>query len=277
MVWSQTKPNEEGITRQLTAPRRLIVDLLHFAKRVPSLPVERTMHLGPLFVERQGLANRPGWNTVFLKAFALAAVEFPELRTSYLPCPYNRLFEHPCSVASLAIERMVDGDPAILFMKIRCPEEMALWQIEEKVLEAKTRPIEGFSHFRLALGISRFPQVIRRLVWWLTLEWSGKWRARKFGTFGLSSYGALGAESLHPISPLTATLNFGPISPEGTVRVRIVYDHRVCDGAQIARALARIEELLLTTIRKEIAELDFGGMTQLAGKEVSPKQANQPK
>lgn len=147
MVWSQTKPNEEGITRRLTAPRRLIVDLLHFAKRVPSIPVERTMHLGPLFVERQGLANRPGWNTVFLKAFALAAVEFPELRTSYLPCPYNRLFEHPCSVASLAIERMEEGDPAILFMKIWCPEGMALWQIEEKVLEAKTRPIEAFSPF----------------------------------------------------------------------------------------------------------------------------------
>jgi pyruvate/2-oxoglutarate dehydrogenase complex dihydrolipoamide acyltransferase (E2) component len=64
------------------------------------------------------------------------------------------------------------------------------------------------------------------------------------GTFGVTSYSGLGAESLHPLSPLTATLNYGVIGHNGSVDVRIIYDHRVMDGATVARALARMEEVL---------------------------------
>lgn len=34
--------------------------------------------------------------------------------------------------------------------------------------------------------------------------------------------------------------------------MRLVYDHRVMDGAAVARALARLEEVLNTTIRNEL-------------------------
>jgi pyruvate/2-oxoglutarate dehydrogenase complex dihydrolipoamide acyltransferase (E2) component len=43
---------------------------------------------------------------------------------------------------------------------------------------------------------------------------------------------------------LTTTLNYGVIEPDGTVCVRIIYDHRVFDGAVVARALVRLEEVL---------------------------------
>ena len=59
----------------------------------------------------------------------------------------------------------------------------------------------------------------------------------------MSVYSALGAESLHPLSPLTTILNYGVFSPAGEVDLRVVYDHRVTDGAVIARALARLEVL----------------------------------
>ena len=36
-------------------------------------------------------------------------------------------------------------------------------------------------------------------------------------------------------------LNWGPIDADGTVNVRILYDHRVMDGANVARALERLE------------------------------------
>ena len=49
-------------------------------------------------------------------------------------------------------------------------------------------------------------------------------------------YSNLGAESLHPLSPLTTTLTYGVVRPDGTVPVRVVYDHRVMDGGTIARA-----------------------------------------
>lgn len=152
----------------------------------------------------------------------------------------------------LAMEKVIQNENAILFLKLREPEYLPLVEIQQRIQTAKGMSPDQNANFRLAMGVSRLPMFLRRLLWWITLEWSGPWRARKFGTFGLSSYGALGADSLHPLSPLTATLNFGPISEEGTVRVRVIYDHRVCDGAQVARALGRLEEILLKEIRLEL-------------------------
>jgi hypothetical protein len=85
---------------------------------------------------------------------------------------------------------------------------------------------------------------VRRLVWWVGLNMSGYRRARNFGTFGVSVYSGLGAEALHPLSPLTTTLNYGIIGEDGTVDVRIIYDHRVMDGSTLARALVELEEVL---------------------------------
>lgn len=243
-----------GKSKGLSVPRRLIVDLLHFAQRVPTIPVERVFHLGPVAKARENSVSRPSWTALFLKAFGLLAQEFPELRTSFLSFPFPRLFVHDGSVASLAMEKVVEGENAILFLKIREPEKLPLKEIQEKIRIAKDQDPKDNANFRLAMGISRLPLLLRRLLWWITLEWSGPWRARKFGTFGFSSYGALGADSLHPLSPLTATINFGPIEPNGAVRVRIIYDHRVCDGAQVARALARLEAILLGPIQLELKQ-----------------------
>ena len=40
------------------------------------------------------------------------------------------------------------------------------------------------------------------------------------------------------------TLTYGIIGRDGRVPVRLIYDHRVLDGATVARALAKLEETL---------------------------------
>jgi hypothetical protein len=96
---------------------------------------------------------------------------------------------------------------------------------------------------------------VRRFLWWSTLNISGFKRCKRFGTFGLSTYGSLGAEQLHPISPLTTTLTFGPIDPvAGRVIVKLIYDHRVLDGAFVARRLKEIEETLNGAILDELLQ-----------------------
>ena len=57
---------------------------------------------------------------------------------------------------------------------------------------------------------------------------------------------------MHPISPLTTTLTFGPISAEGNVVIKLIYDHRVLDGAYIARRLSDIETVLNGVILDEL-------------------------
>src|SRR5690606_18465479 len=98
-------------------------------------------------------------------------------------------------------------------------------------------PLAKSKDFRRALCLSALPRPLRRLIWWVGLN-VGRQRANYFGTFGLSVYSALGAEALHPLSPVTTLLNYGVIAPDGSVDVRVVYDHRVTDGATVARALA---------------------------------------
>ena len=92
-------------------------------------------------------------------------------------------------------------------------------------------------------------------LWLAALNVSGPLRALRMGTFGVTAYSALGAESLHPISPLTTTLTYGVIAPDGGVTVRVVYDHRVLDGATVARALVLMEAILCGQIVRELEAL----------------------
>lgn len=246
-------PEPRGRTLPLSGPRTFINDLLHHAKAIPTVPVSRVMDLGPLIAARRAHPARPSWSLLFMKAFAMVAAEHPPLRRAWIGFPSPRLYEHPQSVCALAMEREYQGESGVFVGLFRAPECQSLAEIQHWLDWYKRTPLEELGFFRQALRISRLPRPIRRLLWWSTLEVSGFKRAKRFGTFGVSSYGALGAESLHPISPLTTTLTYGPIDPAtGRVNAKIIYDHRVLDGADIARRLADVEAALRGPILDEL-------------------------
>jgi hypothetical protein len=187
-----------------------------------------------------------------MKAYALVAAANPPLRRAMLGFPWPRLYEHPQSTCALAMERTHDGEPGIFVGLFRAPEEQSLAQLQEALDFYKSEPLERVGLFRQTLRISKAPTALRRFLWWSTLEVSGFKRAKRFGTFGLTSYGALGAESLHPISPLTTTLTYGPIAADGRVVVKLIYDHRVLDGAYVARRLADVQAALHGALYDEL-------------------------
>ncbi len=57
------------------------------------------------------------------------------------------------------------------------------------------------------------------------------------------------------LSPLPFTILCGVIDDEGTVSVRLAFDHRVIDGLQAARALRRLEESLVGPIADEVLRM----------------------
>jgi hypothetical protein len=242
----------KGRSLPLSGPRRFILDLMHFARQVPSVPVGRLMRLGPLAEARRSHPSRPSWSVLFLKAYGIVCEADPRLRRALLTVPRLRLYEHPFSVASLAIERQFEGEPCICVGLFRAPERQSIAELQQALDEYRSWPLEQVGFFRQMLRISGYPAPVRRLLWWSTLNCSGPKRAKRLGTFGLSSYGALGAESYHPISPLTTTLTYGPIDPSGSVTVKLIYDHRVLDGAEVARRLADLESALLGPILDEL-------------------------
>jgi hypothetical protein len=247
-------PKVVGRNLPLSLPRRFITDLVHFARQVPSVPVQRRMDLGVVVEARQAASPRPSWSAIFAKAYGFVSAATPELRRSYLSFPWPHLFESSTNVASIAVERLFGDENAVFFGRIRNPERKSLIELDQEVQHLKQAPIERIGSFRQALRLSGLPRVLRRLGWWVGLNAWARKRTHFFGTFGLSVYSRLGAASLHPLSPLTTTLNFGVIEPDGKVDVRLIYDHRVLDGAAVARALEDLERILRCEI---VAELRY--------------------
>lgn len=245
-------PTIRGRWINLSPQRRFVCDLLHFARRVPSVPSQRRMHLADVIEARGGSPRRVSWAAIFVKAFSIVAATRPELRRCYLPWLWPHLYEHPINVASFSLEREYRGEPGVFFARVTSPESCSLRELDAIVRHHQTAPVESLPTFMQAMQLSRLPLPLRRLVWWLGLYSDGACRGHFFGTFGVSVVGALGAAGLHILSPLSTTLNYGTFDADGGLDVRLTYDHRVIDGAPVARALAELERVLHEEIRLEL-------------------------
>jgi hypothetical protein len=259
-----------GRSVKLSIQRRMVIDFLYFARAVPTVPVQKNISIGDLVAARAACRNRPRWTAIFVKAFALVAEEVPELRRAYVKIPWPHLYEYPNSKASVMIERDYRGEPALCPVSVKDPARQPLAAIGEVLQHAATVELEDLKEFQRWKRLTQMPRPLRRLLWWIGLN-IGRQRGNFFGTFGVSVYSALNAESLHPLSPLTALLNYGVIDRNGRLAVRIMYDHRVMDGATVARALGRMEEILNTVILDELRSL--AGAATAANSQVAQKAA----
>jgi hypothetical protein len=241
-----------GRSIKLSPPQRMITDLMHFASRVPTVPVQKRISLERVIAARAACAKRPRWTAIFTKAYGLVGQDIAELRRAYVKIPRPHLYEYPITKGVIVLEREYGGHPAVWPLSIKDPARLTLGEIDRWLEYATTEPIEDIKDFRQFLRIARLPSPIRRALWWIGLN-VGRQRGNFFGTFAVSVYSALQAESLHPLSPLTTVLNYGVIGGDGGVNVRIIYDHRVMNGATVARALARLEEVLNSSVLAELA------------------------
>jgi hypothetical protein len=255
---------------RLSPQRRFICDLMHFARRVPTVPTQRRMHLEDVVAARRASGRHISWCAIFMKAYAIVCQSRPELRRCYLPWLWPHLYEHPINVASFMLEREYRGEEGVFSAQVREPEKMSLVELDKLVRWHKSAPFEEVPSFTRAMRLSRLPRPLRRFIWWMGLLTDGACRAHFFGTFAISVVAQLGAAALHPLSPLSTTLNYGVFEPDGSIDVRLIYDHRVTDGAPIARALTELEEVLHKQVSAELLEL------QRPSPRASPSGAAEP-
>jgi hypothetical protein len=240
---------------RLSLPRRFVCDLMHASRHAPIVTFERRMDLATVVAARRRLPRAPAWALLFVKSFAAVAARRPELRRTYLPLPWPHLWQADESVASVAVERDFRGEPGVFFGFLRAPDKSPLGELAAKLEEWKTQPIEEVRPFRRQIAFTRLPLPARRLLWRYATSWSGRIKARNFGTFGVSLTGASGATALNLIGPLTVALNTGVVQEDGAVDVRLHFDHRVLDGMVASRALAELEEHLRTQAAAELSAM----------------------
>ena len=238
--------------RRLSLPssRSLVIDLLYFQRNMPTVSHSRNMNLSKVAETRSLSEQRIAWCLLFMKAYAQIAQGLPELRRTYMSWPWPHIYEHPSSVANLAVKRDYGGEEWLFFAPIYSPHDVPLTTLQKRLNDYRFNPVEQV--FKTQQKLARLPLVIRRVLWWLRLHVSGRKRIKRLGTFGLTTLAGEGATILNPRAPLTTILTYGPLEPDGTCEVTIAYDHRVMDGRIVARALELLEVVLTGDILQEL-------------------------
>ena len=248
-----------GRSTPVSLARRITCDFLHAAMRIPSVSIQKVMNLGKLPAARQRAQPRPSWCAVFTKAYARVVASRPDLRQTFLTFPWERIHQQSTTKADVAMEVRVGDETVVVAAPVHRPEDCPLLEIDRRLSECRQDPLGRVGRFRRALRVARLPRLVRRAVWWYLLNASARSRSYYFGTFGVTSVGNWGVESLRPIAPWTSLLHYGTIDPDGRITMRLTYDHRVLDGAGPATALVEMERVLQTDVVAELDALREGG------------------
>jgi hypothetical protein len=230
-----------------------VLDLVALAAREAHFPVERTFELGELAALRQRAARRISWTVLFMKAYAAVTATCPQLRQAYCRWPWPRLCESAENVAMVAINREFRGEDRLCWGRFISPEHCSLIELQGALDAYQQEPVEQI--FRRQVRLSKLPGPLRRLALWLNLNFARKRRARRLGTFSMSSLA--GQQALNRFHPtlLATSLTFGPLDERGRALVTLVCDHRVLDGALAARALTSLQDILRSAIADELRAL----------------------
>ena len=244
--------DRSGHRMPVPASRRLTCDLLWFNRSVPLCGHDRVIQLGELAQARSNLSCRISWPALFIRAFGLVAHQHPELRQTWYRWPIAHLYQHPVNVASVSVHREWNGTPWLFWGQIHEPELLSLTTIQMQLDRFRDGPVA--SVFRLQRQLVQLPTLLRRLIWWWNLNISTTGRAKRFGTFLVSTLAGRGAEIQIPPSIHTGCLTYGPLNKDGECRVTLAYDHRVMDGVCVAEVLESLETVLTKRMLVELCD-----------------------
>lgn len=239
--------------KRISINRALVLDGLYFAQRVPLFPAEKTIDLSEVARLRSTTKRRVSWAVLFVKAYAIAAQRHPALRQMYVRWPWPHFIEFPESIAMVVVNRQFRGENRICWGKLDHPERRTLLSLQWQLNEFQTKPVEQI--FRSHVRLSHMPAPLRRLVYWWNFNFSGNKRAKRLGTFSMSTLAGQGVLNRGHQTFLTSSLTYGPVDEQGRAVVTLLCDHRVVDGIVAAQALADLETALRGPITEEVRAL----------------------
>lgn len=241
-------------TTRLPLGRGAVNDVAVLGRAIPLFPVDREMRLAVVADARDAAPKRIGWAACFLKAYATVARDLPLLRSWLVRGLVSRLATSSQSVATLAINRTDEhGADRLFFARLAAPDTLPLTAIQAFIDHHSTAPVDEI--FRRQLELEMVPGWLRRTI----LRWNMNSRSPKrpgrIGTFSMSSLAGFSAGNhFHP-TLCTTSLCQGPLDDAGRCRVTLIADHRVLDGAVVAKGLQRLEEVLVREIAAELRSL----------------------
>lgn len=154
------------------------------------------------------------------------------------------------------IEREKNGQKVVVPHIVRAANQKSFWEIHREIRQAQRESIEAQEIARLQTALTRLPDFILRLYWWLIRR--DIRLLRRYGAMvGITSVGMFGSGAGWgiPVSFPSAHVTVGGIGQkpgvvDGRVEIReylcltLSFDHDIIDGAPAARFTRRLTELI---------------------------------
>ena len=259
-----------GTVRKITAPRRVVIDLMRASRGVPFVAVRRTINIARLASARSALNQRPAWAVIFAKGFAVLARDEPRLRTVFLKWPYARFYELPETVANIVVAPTASPAGVMLF-PVKSPDLVPLMEADASLRKAKSDPVEQTAFFRKTLMAARLPLPLRLLAWWIGLN-IGRQRGNFFGTLLITSVAAFGGGEVEALGPGPYIFSYDKVTDDGSIDVMVRWDHRITDAADIGTALLRLEHILNNQVADELLALAPEGQEPALHERIGARQ-----
>jgi hypothetical protein len=243
---------KRGCRIEIPFSRRCMIDFMYFSQKMSKhlVSAELNLDLSELARAREKSQQKISWFAIYIKAFAMVSAKYPELRQVLFSYPFPYLYQYQRTVAMLAIEREIEQENMVMYLKIDSPEKLSLESIHQMIHESKTMNPQDNLSFRRFLKFNRFPFLLRRLYWWMGVHLP-MFKMHYFGTFGVTGAGR-GLRSLTIKSPVGVNFVFDTASG----LFRLFWDHRLFDGVIVTRMLNELQHIFDTTILKELKDME---------------------
>ncbi len=243
----------DGTTRAIGRQRAIVLDVVRYAAKVPSFPVERYVDVRALADLRDRSTSRVSWSALFARAYGLTSRKHSQLREIYVAWPWPRVYTSPDCILALSVNRQMPDGERLFFGRIHSPDKRSLAAIQADIESFQSE--DPSQIFRSQWRGAKLPTLIRRIAWWWRMDVDYKNRPRRMGTGSISALAGQGVTNrLHPCI-MTSSFSFGPMEADGRCLVTLQCDHRVIDGAAAARALNGLCDFLEGQVRDELGEL----------------------
>ena len=200
---------------------------------------------------------------LLLKAIGIAQREHPETRTMFLPFGKRAILNN--IAAGFTVEKLVKDQPVVFFGTIDAPDSSSLETITAELSRYAQLPVEELPRLAKEERFTRLPWLLRRLILWFGLRHPFMRLLVNQATFGLTSLGKFGVQSV--VSPCSSTSTFGV----GSVEMRPVvqndevvakpmmtltytFDQRILDERPAARFMHDIRSLIEGRLQEHLVQ-----------------------
>jgi pyruvate/2-oxoglutarate dehydrogenase complex dihydrolipoamide acyltransferase (E2) component len=182
---------------------------------------------------------------------ARVLVRHPDANAAIRGQVWPRVARYPAASGKLTLDKTLGGQRVVLSTVLDGLDSASLDDIQRRVSHFRDGDPERMPEYTAVRMLDRLPWPVRGLVFRLGVRPLAG-RARRFGTFAVTSLSHRPVDGFASVGGTTITLGLGqvadrPVARDGQVviapvmRLTLTFDHRMLDGAEAADVLAEIK------------------------------------